>query len=675
MSLRARLVVGLAVVAFVLVGAAVLVSRTTESYLLDRIDAQLQSAPVRTSDDHDSRGGPGPSPFTNLNSLYVAEVQDDGSITTLQVPYSTGTEVLIPKVSAERALAAVNEAGTHHAFTVGTEPSSDTRYRVLAVTGDAGGLHANLLVALPLTDVDASVSRLVGLEALATVLILGLLGVVAFWVLRLGVRPIKRMTETATAIAAGDLSHRVPDVKAGTEAGELGAALNTMMGHIETAFALRAASEDRLRRFVADASHELRTPVTTIRGYAELYRRGGLADADAMAQAMRRTEQEAIRMGSLIEDLLLLARLDQGRPLEQQPVDLSALVRDAVTDARVVAPDRVIDATAPAEVVVVGDDSRLRQVIANLVTNALVHTPAGTALHLAARGEGDLGVIEVVDEGPGMTDEVAEQAFERFYRADASRSRAHGGAGLGLSIVQAIVAAHGGRVAIRTAPGAGTTVRVELPLHEGGGRALGSDDLQLARREGGFGHHEHPAGPAGVRRADDGGAGAGGRSDDEAGAGPPGLTDGAEDRSADRRAAEEHHRLQRQHPTAHRRSRPYLHDRGRRRDERDAAGAHQDGGRESHRQRGGQGERDERAGERGGRHDQVADLDGRTASSGERTDEGADAQHREQHGERAVGAVERVLDEEGDRDAEVEREGADQGHHRGGTQRSGTVRT
>ncbi|MEY2570557.1 MAG: two-component system, OmpR family, sensor kinase, partial [Acidimicrobiaceae bacterium] len=185
---------------------------------------------------------------------------------------------------------------------------------------------------------------------------------------------------------------------------------------------------------------------------------------DQLAEAMRRTEQEAIRMGTLVDDLLLLARLDQGRPLEQQPVDLGALVRDAAVDASAVAPDRVVDAAAPADLVVVGDDSRLRQVIGNLVTNALVHTPAGTAVHLAARREGEQAVIEVRDEGPGMADEVAEQAFERFYRAEASRSRAHGGAGLGLSIVQAIVSAHGGHVAISSAPGAGTAVRVELPL-------------------------------------------------------------------------------------------------------------------------------------------------------------------------------------------------------------------
>ena len=215
---------------------------------------------------------------------------------------------------------------------------------------------------------------------------------------------------------------------------------------------------------MSDASHELRTPVTTIRGYAELYRGGGLRDGDALEQAMRRTEQEAMRMGSLIDDLLLLARLDEGRPLSRAPVDLGVLVVDAAADARAVAPDRPIRAEPAADVVVEGDEDRLRQVLANLVNNALVHTPAGTEVVLRAHRDGDgVAVVEVADAGPGMSPEDAANAFERFYRADGSRSRASGGSGLGLSIVQAIVEAHAGRVALSSNPGQGTTVRVELP--------------------------------------------------------------------------------------------------------------------------------------------------------------------------------------------------------------------
>jgi two-component system OmpR family sensor kinase len=273
---------------------------------------------------------------------------------------------------------------------------------------------------------------------------------------------VQRMTETAGAIAAGDLSQRVPEGRPGTEAGALGVALNGMLGRIEDAFDQRAASEARLRRFVADASHELRTPVATIRGYAELYRAGALEQPADLDDAMRRTEQEAIRMGTLVDDLLHLARLDQGRPLERTPVDLVPLAHDAVRDAQAVAPDRVVRWVTDDAVVVPGDRARLHQVIANLVANALVHAP-GAPIEVRVRAEPGLAVIEVADEGPGMAAADAARAFERFYRADASRSRHHGGSGLGLSIVDATVEAHGGRTSLVTAPGAGTTVRVELP--------------------------------------------------------------------------------------------------------------------------------------------------------------------------------------------------------------------
>ncbi len=315
----------------------------------------------------------------------------------------------------------------------------------------------------------------------AIAIVIGILGLVVFWVLRLGVRPLKRMTKTAGAIAAGDLSERVPAEADGTEARELGDALNAMLTTIEGAFAERSASEARLRRFVADASHELRTPVTTIRGYAELYRHGGLAAPADLDQAMRRTESESVRMASLVDDLLLLARLDEGRPLARDSVDLGVLGVDAAADARAVAPDRVITADVAEGVTVDGDEDRLRQVVGNLVGNALVHTPEGTPVSVHVHNGGALAVVEVHDDGPGMTPDVAERAFERFSRADASRSRdsggsGAGGSGLGLAIVRAIVVAHGGEVVLQSAPGAGTTVRVELPsaaADVGPGRSTG----------------------------------------------------------------------------------------------------------------------------------------------------------------------------------------------------------
>ena len=449
MSLRARLLVGMAVVAVVLVGAAVLIARTTEADLVARVDDQLRSVrePLR-------RGPPGPAGDGALSSLFVGVVQGH-TLQTFATPNVTGNDPL-PEIPVER-VASVAEDGRARLFTVGSD--ADVRFRVLARPQRG----AVVVLALPLSDVDAAVDRLVRVEALVTGAVLAVLALVTWWVVRLGVRPVKRMTQTAAAIADGDLSQRVPDVVPGTEAGELGEALNTMLGRIEEAFAERGRSEARLRQFVADASHELRTPVTTIRGYAELYRTGGLRGPGELDSALRRTEAEAVRMGSLVEDLLLLARLDQGRPLQREPVDLDVLARDAARDAAAVDPEHPVSAVTAGGVVVPGDADRLRQVVTNLVGNARVHTPPGTAVEVRTCREGERGVLEVADAGPGMPPEVAERAFERFYRADPARSRHQGGTGLGLAIVRATVEAHGGTVSLRTAPGRGTTVRVELP--------------------------------------------------------------------------------------------------------------------------------------------------------------------------------------------------------------------
>jgi len=473
-SLRLRLVLGMAVVAIVLVATAVTITRSSRSYLVGQLDDQLRAAATPGRDFGFGQGicgpqnGPGPD-RRGFSSLYVAVRFADGTTQACRIPNLSTQTPALPKLDA-RELRPQDRA---RILTVGST-SSSLRYRVLlqsesaAVAQDPGSVPQQetitLIIALPLGDIDSSMNTLVHFELVATFVILGLLALVTFWVLRLGVRPIKAMTATATAIAGGDLSHRVPDVRSGTEAGELGQALNAMLGRIEESFAQKEESEARLRRFAADASHELRTPVTTIRGYAELYRRGGLDGPGQLADAMRRTEDEATRMGRLIEDLLLLARLDQGRPLDQGPVDLATIARDAAADARAVQPERTVTATVAGPVVVTGDDGRLRQVVANLVGNALVHTPPSAAVEILARLEGDLAVLEVRDAGPGMAPDVAQQVFERFYRADPARARNQGGSGLGLSITESIVAAHGGRVLLQTAPGAGTAMRIELPL-------------------------------------------------------------------------------------------------------------------------------------------------------------------------------------------------------------------
>jgi two-component system OmpR family sensor kinase len=464
MSLRARLLVGMAVVGVVLVVAAIVITRSTESYLIQRVDAQLVAAqPNVKGGGLDQRGRfPGESgnpggehPLGNPSALYVGSIQD-GTVVFDTAPFYADANAPLPAVDVGEAMKSAN---TGEPFTVGTSPASDTRYRVLATS--SGGMTR--VSALSLADVDASVSRLIWVEVIITGLVLGILGLVTWWVIRLGVRPVKQMTATATAIAAGDLSHRVPVGHEGTEADELGEALNTMLTRIEEAFDERSASEARLRQFIADASHELRTPVATIRGYAELYRRGGLEERDQMQQAMRRTEAETLRMGSLIDDLLLLARLDQGRPLDRGPVDLGVLAVDAAADARARAPERRVTASVSEGVVVNGDEHRLRQLVANLVSNALVHTPPDAPIEARVRSDNGSAVLEVHDDGPGMSPDVAARAFERFYRADPSRSRHHGGSGLGLSIVRAIVDAHGGTVTLDTSLGRGTTVRVELP--------------------------------------------------------------------------------------------------------------------------------------------------------------------------------------------------------------------
>lgn len=456
MSLRARLLIGTLVIAAVLAVSGIAVIRTTRANLVAQVDArlalatsQLGRAPVRP-------GGPLDTDAVRLSDLYAGFVSERGVLVTRLAPDLADGAAPTPILS-ETAVAELQAGRTI------TVPSDDDAvdYRMAGRVERVGvGLA---VVGIPLEGVDETTRRLFVVQGFALSAALAVLGLVTWWVVRLGVRPVRRMTETAGAIAAGDLSARVPEGTPGTEAGDLGVALNGMLGRIEEAFDQRAASEDRLRRFVADASHELRTPVATIRGYAELYRAGALTEPEALGDAMRRTEQEAARMGGLVDDLLHLARLDQGRPLEREPVDLVAVARDAVDDALAVAPDRAVLLDAADSVVVAGDEARLRQVLANLLGNALAHAP-GAPVTVRVTLDGGTAVVEVSDRGPGMTEADAARAFERFYRADAARGRHQGGTGLGLSIVDATVRAHGGQASLTTAVGEGTTVRVELPV-------------------------------------------------------------------------------------------------------------------------------------------------------------------------------------------------------------------
>ena len=478
MSLQARLLAGLAAIAMVLVVVSAVVTTTTQNQLIRQVDTDLTAAnqgprgpngqsdrifqpPPLGQNDEDQPRQERPSDF------YVGLVDANGALITYNLPNVQAASLGAPVLTAAM-LDGHPGVGSVWLFTADST-SGQGQYRVAARRlGDGVGITARSLTAVTRT-----VHRLILVELFGLLAVLVVLSAVAWWVIRLGIRPIKQMTATASEIAAtgsSDLAVRVPETSDHTESGRLAVALNAMLGRIESAVGERARSEDRLRRFVADASHELRTPLTTIRGYAELYRLGGLDVRNELDDAMRRTEQEAQRMGRLVEDMLTLAKLDQHRPLDQRPVDVADLVSDAGRDAAVVSPGRHIsmDLDHGADLVVVGDVDRLRQVLANVVGNALVHTPPTSAVTLRATRTGGQVVLEVVDKGPGMPPEVAARVTERFYRADPARARNNGGSGLGMAIVDGIATAHGGSVALDTSPERGTTVRITLPATTSG---------------------------------------------------------------------------------------------------------------------------------------------------------------------------------------------------------------
>ena len=456
MSLRGRLLAAiLAVSALGLIVAGLATNRALHAFLIDRVDRQLTaSIPAAISSLERGDGGPG-FPGTRGPSLPL----------NTYVGLFDGSGDLIREASFALPGVALSPPALPSDFRFARAPfdararEGKGRYRV-RVSQLPGG---SLVVAQRLDEVLATQRRLLRIELVVTAAVLGGIAALSLWLVRLGLRPLERMGETAGAIAAGDLSRRVEPSDERTEVGRLGIALNTMLAQIEQSFAERRASEERLRRFVADASHELRTPLTSIRGYAELFRRGAGDRPEDLANAMRRIEGEGERMGDLVDELLLLARLDQGRPLERDPVDLSEVVAGAVDAARAVAPDRPIELETAGEVIVGGDRGRLRQIADNLLSNAIRHTPAGAPVRVSVTEAAGTAVLEVSDEGPGVPEEDRGRVFERFYRADSGRSRDTGGSGLGLSIVAAVAQAHGGRVTLDAAPQGGARFRVEIP--------------------------------------------------------------------------------------------------------------------------------------------------------------------------------------------------------------------
>ncbi len=497
MSLRTRVLLAMTVLAVVVLGGAWETVRVVEHRLVGQIDTRLDQSvpPLRP-------GFGGVSPFEppraaeqarrpGASTLFFARVDATGTVTVIGRALESGTTLPLPRLDVARArAAAADRAG---AYTVSARHGG-LRYRMVA-RGVPGSADVAVL-ASPLNLVDDSVSEARLIVAIVAGAALAVIALVTWWIIRLGVRPLKQMASVAVTIADDELDRRVPDAPAGTEAGDLSRAFNSMLGRLHTAAVARQETDARLRQFVGDASHELRTPVQTIRGYSELYTTGALADPAAVDDAMRRMNEESVRMSTLVDELLVLARLDQVRPIEREPVDVVHLARDAAADAGAVQPARVVRVTGADRAIVEGDEHLLRQVFANVVGNALVHTPPSAEIVIDVRSDAPTSrqlTVSVTDAGPGMPPEVAAHTFERFVRADTARTRHRGGAGLGLAIVHDVVQAHGGATGIVSDPASGTTVSFTLPVaspttagprdpSDPGGRAGRAGDAPPAER-------------------------------------------------------------------------------------------------------------------------------------------------------------------------------------------------
>lgn len=484
-TLRTRLTAGVLVLLVVsCAGIGIATSIMVQGFLVDRLDQQLAQAGSRldVSLEHPeipegSGGDPVPSGEPGVQGQAVGTLAariSEGSIEQAVVVRDNAGEVSLPDVALTQADRSALMRVTPDSPPTTIRLSSLGEYRLLASRGPDGDIH---IAGLPLQDIESTVHRLQATELVVfavALLVTGLAG--AGWV-TLSMRPLQRVTMTArqvTALPLGsgavDLPHRVPETYPRTEVGQLSAAFNQLLGHVETALEQREGSEARLRRFVADASHELRTPLAGIRSYAELARRSTKAVPDEVSHALGRVESEAARMGLLVDDLLLLARLDAGRPLEQQDVDLSRLVIEVTNDARVAGPDHRWSLDLPDEPIVVrGDEHRLHQVMANLLSNARIHTPAGTSVvvRLSTDQQRDRQVLlSVIDDGPGIPPELQSHVFERFVRADTSRSRVKGSTGLGLAIAHAVLKAHSGSLTVKS-NGDGTEFDISLPAGNG----------------------------------------------------------------------------------------------------------------------------------------------------------------------------------------------------------------
>lgn len=483
MSLRTRLLAGMFfLVSVALVVAAAAIYAEQRSFLLNHLDQRAIAAatPIsyqlgvdartlkrpagKGSGDHDVSGvrslGKGLTGFLP-SGTYGALVDPQGRILRGPVTVRNGEARL--SAPAFPSTFPISRLGPNPTlFTVNSKRGASLRYRVAVLPLDSGA--GSVIVAIPLTEVYETLDQLLLVEVLVVGILLLTLTGIGWIVIRIGLRPLEQMERVAGEIADGDLSRRVTPATARTEIGRLGLTLNKMLARIEEAFADRARSEERRKRFLSDASHELRTPLASLRGYAELFRMGPAQDPVALKRAMARIESEAARMGALVENLLLLARLDEVPEAQHVPVNLNELGAQAVADAQAIAPDREITFDGSEQLTAIGHPDGLRQVVANLTNNAVTHTPAGTPVTVTLRREGNRAVLRVRDHGPGLPADALERVFDRFWRSNGGRSRGRGGAGLGLAIVREIVQAHRGTVAAANDPDGGAVFTVRLPL-------------------------------------------------------------------------------------------------------------------------------------------------------------------------------------------------------------------
>jgi two-component system OmpR family sensor kinase len=517
-SLRSRvLLLAVALLATGFTAFSLVTGNALRAYMEDRVDAQLRASaqvlallPPTVVENGAARKPPAGLPDLSTNVVgnpVITYVAADGTIDASIHSLAGANETSKTSGPAlPRLDAAAVTAHSGQPFTVGSA-KGDARWRVIAVPrvgvaalgGTTGTAPGGVVVSTSLAEVDGTVGKMWRIYEIAGLCLLGILTAAGWFAVRSGLRPLSGIEQTAAEIAGGDLSRRVPGPAGpNTEIGRLAAALNGMLGQLEAAFAARAESEARMSRFVADASHELRTPLAGIKGLTDLYGMGALPERRDIDDTMARIARESERLTRLVEDLLMLARLDErslkaaghsdeSLGLDLAPTDLRTLAVDALHDVRALDATRSVTLTGPdgdgppATAPAVADEVRLRQVVTNLVGNAVTHTPPGTPIRIGVGTAGDYAVLEVADEGPGLTPDQSQHIFHRFYRADTSRTRTTGGAGLGLAIVQSLVTAHAGRVKVHSAPGRGATFQVLLPRSPEPCPSISRNDNRLLR--------------------------------------------------------------------------------------------------------------------------------------------------------------------------------------------------